>query len=84
MLAEQFSVTWRTVSRWETGSNLSDLDLLLKDFTREESEKLTRRLHGAFLMGLVCFGINFALGARIYAHRRRSSSGELRLDWPCL
>jgi len=93
-LAEQFSVTRRTVSRWETGSNLPDLDLLLelsdfygvevrellagerrqadegserdtvlllKDFTREESEKMTRRLHGAFLVGVVCFGVNFVL-----------------------
>lgn len=29
-LAEQFNVTRRTVSRWETGSNLPDLDILIE------------------------------------------------------
>lgn len=29
-LAEQFGVSRRTVSRWETGSNLPDLDILIK------------------------------------------------------
>jgi len=29
-LAEQFSVNRRTVSRWETGSNLPDLDILIE------------------------------------------------------
>ena len=29
-LAEHFNVSRRTVSRWETGSNLSDLDLLIE------------------------------------------------------
>lgn len=29
-LAEQFLVTRRTVSRWETGSNLPDLDILIE------------------------------------------------------
>jgi len=29
-LAEQFSVSRRTVSRWETGSNLPDLDILIE------------------------------------------------------
>ena len=28
-LSEQFSVSRRTVSRWETGSNMPDLDLLM-------------------------------------------------------
>ena len=28
-LAEQFYVSSRTVSRWETGSNLPDIDLLI-------------------------------------------------------
>ena len=29
-LAEQFSVSSRTVSRWETGSNMPDLDILIE------------------------------------------------------
>ena len=29
-LAEQFGVSRRTVSRWETGSNLPDLDVLIE------------------------------------------------------
>lgn len=29
-LAEQFNVTGRTVSRWETGSNMPDLDILIE------------------------------------------------------
>lgn len=29
-LAEEFNVSRRTVSRWETGSNLPDLDVLLE------------------------------------------------------
>ncbi|NLB37120.1 MAG: helix-turn-helix transcriptional regulator [Clostridiales bacterium] len=29
-LAEQFSVSRRTVSRWETGSNMPDLDILIE------------------------------------------------------
>lgn len=29
-LAEEFNVSRRSVSRWETGSNLPDLDLLLE------------------------------------------------------
>ena len=29
-LAEQFSVSSRTVSRWETGSNMPDLDMLIE------------------------------------------------------
>ncbi|MDO4338366.1 MAG: helix-turn-helix transcriptional regulator [Eubacteriales bacterium] len=29
-LAEKFSVSRRTVSRWETGSNLPDLDILIE------------------------------------------------------
>lgn len=29
-LAEQFSVSSRTISRWETGSNMPDLDLLIE------------------------------------------------------
>ena len=35
-LAERFRVSVRTVSRWETGKNLPDLDLLiaLTDFLR--------------------------------------------------
>ena len=29
-LAERFQISRRTVSRWETGSNLPDLDLLIE------------------------------------------------------
>ena len=29
-LAEKFSVSRRTVSRWETGNNLPDLDILME------------------------------------------------------
>lgn len=85
-LAEHLNVSRRTVSRWETGSNLPDLDLLIEmadycnvdlrelldgerkgaemdkelketvlkvaDYSNEEKQKLTRRMHILFLGGL--------------------------------
>ena len=82
-LAEQFQVSRRTISRWETGSNLPDLDLLIEmadyydvdlreildgerksekmdkeleetvlkvaDYSNEEKQKLTRRMHWLFI-----------------------------------
>ena len=37
-LAEKFQITSRTVSRWETGSNMPDISMLLElaDFRSEE------------------------------------------------
>lgn len=86
-LAEQFQVSQRTVSRWETGSNLPDLDILIEmadyydvdlrelldgerknekmnkeleetvlkvaDYSNEEKQKLTKRMHVLFIAGLV-------------------------------
>ncbi|MGN0351502.1 MAG: helix-turn-helix domain-containing protein [Roseburia sp.] len=86
-LAEQFQVSRRTVSRWETGSNLPDLDILIEmadyydvdlrelldgerknekmnkeleetvlkvaDYSNEEKQKLTKRMHVLFIAGLV-------------------------------
>lgn len=43
-LAEQFGVARRTVSRWETGSNLPDIDVLiaLADFYQIDLRKAAR------------------------------------------
>ncbi len=85
-LAEKFNVSRRSVSRWETGSNLPDLDVLIgmseycgvglrelldgerkdekmdrdleetvlkvADYSSEEKQKLTRRMHWLYLGGL--------------------------------
>ena len=87
-LAEQLGVSNRTVSRWETGSNLPDFDLLIllaqyygvtmeeifqgerstttmdlsqqetfyqiAEYTNNEKEHFTRRLHGLLLLGTAC------------------------------
>lgn len=94
-LAEKFGVSRRTVSRWETGSNMPDLDILIEmadyyevdlrelldgerkgekmdkeleetvlkvaDYSNEEKEKLTRRMHRLYMVGVVSFIIFFVL-----------------------
>ena len=84
-LAEQFHISRRTVSRWETGNNLPDLDILIElsdyynvelrelldgerksekmdkelketvlkvaDYSNEEKQKITRRMHFLFIGG---------------------------------
>lgn len=86
-LAEQFHVSRRTVSRWETGSNLPDLDIIIEmadfydvklrelldgerksekmdkelketvlkvaDYSNEEKQKITRRMHYLFIGGFI-------------------------------
>lgn len=86
-LAERLGVSRRTVSRWETGSNLPDLDILIEmadyyevelrelldgerrsekmdkeleetvlkvaDYSNEEKQKITRRMHFLFIGGLL-------------------------------
>ena len=86
-LAEKFSVSRRTVSRWETGSNLPDMDVLIEmseyfdvdlrklldgerknekmdkeleetvlkvaDYSNEEKQKLTKRMHILFIAGAI-------------------------------
>lgn len=86
-LAEKLRVSRRTVSRWETGSNMPDLDLLIEmsdyyevelrelldgerkgermdkeleetvlkvaDYSNDEKQKLTRRMHILFIGGLI-------------------------------
>jgi len=86
-LAEKFSVSRRTVSRWETGSNLPDMDVLIEmseyfdvdlrelldgerkgekmdkeleetvlkvaDYSNEEKQKLTKRMHILFIVGAI-------------------------------
>lgn len=86
-LAEQFCVSRRTVSRWETGSNLPDLDILVEmadyydvelrelldgerksgkmdkeleetvlkvaDYSNEEKQKITQRMHYLFIGGFI-------------------------------
>ena len=86
-LAEQFQISRRTVSRWETGSNLLDLDILIEmadyydvdlrelldgerksekmnkeleetvlkvaDYSNEEKQKLTKRMHWLFIGGFI-------------------------------
>lgn len=94
-LAEQLGISRRTVSRWETGSNLPDLDILIEmadyydvelrelldgerrsekvdkeleetvlkvaDYSNEEKQKLTKRMHLLFIGGLVAAVIYLAL-----------------------
>lgn len=94
-LAERLGVSRRTVSRWETGSNMPDLDILIEmadyyqvdlrelldgerrdermnkeleetvlkvaDYSNEEKRKLTRVLHGVYVIGLAAFVIFFVL-----------------------
>ncbi len=86
-LAERLRVSRRTVSRWETGSNMPDLDILIEmsdyyevelrelldgerkgvkmdkeleetvlkvaDYSNDEKQKLTGRMHILFIGGLV-------------------------------
>ena len=86
-LAERFQISRRTVSRWETGSNLPDLDILIEmadyydvdlrelldgerksekmnkeleetvlkvaDYSNEEKQKLTKRMHWLFIGGFL-------------------------------
>ena len=86
-LAEQLHTSRRTVSRWETGSNLPDLDVLIEmadyyevelreildgerksekmdkdlketvlkvaDYSNEEKQRITRRMHWLFIGGLI-------------------------------
>lgn len=86
-LAERLRVSRRTVSRWETGSNMPDLDILIEmsdyyevelrelldgerkgekmdkeleetvlkvaDYSNDEKQKLTRRMHILFIGGLI-------------------------------
>lgn len=88
-LAERFGVSARTVSRWETGVNMPDFDLLIEltdyyqveikeilngertgptmdketketlmdiaDYNTQEKQRLTRRMCGIFVLGLLCF-----------------------------
>ena len=88
-LAEQLGVARRTVSRWETGSNMPDLDLLVEmadlyqvdlrelldgerksermneemketvlqvaDYSSDEKNKMLRRMHWLFIVGLIGF-----------------------------
>ena len=94
-LAEQFHVSRRTVSRWETGSNLPDLDILMEmadyyevdlrelldgerksekmnkeleetvlkvaDYSNEEKQKLTKRMHWLFIGGFIAAVIYMVL-----------------------
>lgn len=94
-LAEKFGVSRRTVSRWETGSNLPDLDILIEmadyfdvnlrelldgerraekmdkeleetilkvaDYSNEEKEKITKRMHCLFILGLTAAVIYMVL-----------------------
>ena len=95
-LAEQFCVSRRTVSRWETGSNLPDMDILIEmadyydvdfrelldgerkgekmnkeleetvmkvaDYSNEEKQKITRRMHMLFIGGLIAAIVYMVLG----------------------
>ena len=88
-LAEQLGVARRTVSRWETGNNMPDLDILVElsdlysvdlreilsgerksetmdqelketvlqvaDYSSEEKNKMLRRMHWLFIVGLTGF-----------------------------
>ena len=45
-LAEKLNVSGRTVSRWETGSNLPDLDILIElaDYAEIEKKRLAKKM----------------------------------------
>ena len=109
-LAEQFQVSRRTISRWETGSNLSDLDLLIEmadyydvdlreildgerksekmdkeleetvlkvaDYSNEEKQKLTRRMHWLFIGGFIAAVIYMIL---VFSDRADNFLGGLCL-----
>ena len=94
-LAERFQISRRTVSRWETGSNLPDLDILIEmadyydvdlrelldgerksekmnkeleetvlkvaDYSNEEKQKLTKRMHWLFIGGFIAAVIYMVL-----------------------
>lgn len=51
-LAEMLGVTNRSVSRWENGSNLTDLDILIEMADYYDVE-LTKRMHLLFIGGFV-------------------------------
>ena len=51
-LAEMLGVTNRSVSRWENGSNLPDLDILIEMADYYDVE-LTQRMHLLFIGGFV-------------------------------
>lgn len=51
-LAEMLGVTNRSVSRWENGSNLPDLDILIEMADYYDIE-LTKRMHLLFIGGFV-------------------------------
>lgn len=109
-LAEKFNVTRRTVSRWETGSNMPDLDVLIEiseyydvdlrelldgerksekmnkeleetvlkvaDYSNEEKQKLTRRMHLLFIGGLAAAIIYMVL---VFTNRADNFMGGLCL-----
>ena len=109
-LSEQFQVSRRTISRWETGSNLPDLDLLIEmadyydvdlreildgerksekmdkeleetvlkvaDYSNEEKQKLTRRMHWLFIGGFIAAVIYMIL---VFSDRADNFLGGLCL-----
>lgn len=86
-LAECLRVSRRTISRWETGSNMPDMDILIEmsdyyevelrelldgerkgekmdkeleetvlkvaDYSNDEKQKITKRMHALFIVGLI-------------------------------
>ena len=67
-LAEQMGVARRTVSRWETGNNMPDLDILveLSDLYEvdlreilngERKSEQMNKVHGLFIAGLIGFAV---------------------------
>lgn len=62
-LAEQFNVSSRTVSRWETGSNMPDLSLLveLADYAENEKGILLKRLRIISIVGLCSIIVGFVM-----------------------
>ena len=64
-LAEILQVSNRTVSRWENGANLPDLDLLIQiaDYSNEEKKKLARRMCVLMVAGVAAFTAYLVLDA---------------------
>ena len=69
-LAETLNVSRRTVSRWETGSNMPDLDLLMEIADLYEVDlremlngerKSEDKMQGFFLLGILALAVNVGM-----------------------
>ena len=71
-LAEKFQITSRTVSRWETGSNMPDISMLLElketvikvtDYTETNNARLLKRVRIIGITGVITILIAMVMDA---------------------